>query len=89
MESFGEGDDLDLDAAGKFKRRGGGAGLTPPAPATKSNQAVRRWIRDARSSLRGRRLYTLFTVVNLLNYMDRGVRERRMHFPPSYICMHK
>lgn len=32
------------------------------------------WIGDARASLRGRRLFTLFAVVNLFNYLDRGVR---------------
>ncbi|CAM9690009.1 unnamed protein product [Pylaiella littoralis] len=31
------------------------------------------WVVDARTSLRGRRLFTLFAVVNLLNYLDRGV----------------
>lgn len=32
------------------------------------------WVGDARASLRGRRLFTLFAVVNLVNYLDRGVR---------------
>lgn len=32
------------------------------------------WIGDARATLRGRRLFTLFAVVNLVNYLDRGVR---------------
>ena len=42
--------------------------------ATESNRTVRRWVQDARASLRGRPLFALFTVVNLVNYMDRGVR---------------
>lgn len=40
----------------------------------RSNRTVRRWVQDARASLRGRPLFALFTVVNLVNYMDRGVR---------------
>lgn len=32
-----------------------------------------RIVEEARSSLRGRRLFTLFAVVNLVNYLDRGV----------------
>lgn len=32
-----------------------------------------RMVEEARSSLRGRRLFTLFAVVNLVNYLDRGV----------------
>lgn len=31
------------------------------------------WAGEARASLRGRRLFTLFAVVNLINYLDRGV----------------
>lgn len=42
--------------------------------ATESNRTVRRWVQDARASLRGRTLFALFTVVNMVNYMDRGVR---------------
>lgn len=42
--------------------------------ATESNRTVRRWVQDTRTSLRGRPLFALFTVVNLVNYMDRGVR---------------
>lgn len=34
---------------------------------------VARWVEDLRASLRGRRLFTLFAVVNLVNYLDRGV----------------
>ena len=37
---------------------------------------VRRWVQDVRASLRGRPLFALFTVVNLVNYMDRGVRSK-------------
>eukprot|EP00752_Nemacystus_decipiens_P005091 g4620.t1 len=50
------------------------------ARAPESNRTVRRslrrslrWVQDARASLRGRPLFALFTVVNLVNYMDRGV----------------
>lgn len=32
-----------------------------------------RWIEELRASLRGRRLFTLFALVNLVNYLDRGV----------------
>lgn len=32
-----------------------------------------RIVEEARWSLRGRRLFTLFAVVNLVNYLDRGV----------------
>lgn len=32
-----------------------------------------RWIDELRESLRGRRLFTLFALVNLVNYVDRGV----------------
>ena len=32
-----------------------------------------RMAEEARSTLRGRRLFTLFAVVNLVNYLDRGV----------------
>ncbi|CBJ29989.1 conserved unknown protein [Ectocarpus siliculosus] len=31
------------------------------------------WVQEARDSLRGRRLFTLLAVVNLVNYLDRGV----------------
>eukprot|EP00903_Cladosiphon_okamuranus_P014241 g13230.t1 len=45
--------------------------------ATESNRTVRRtvrrWVQDVHSSLRGRPLFALFTIVNLFNYMDRGV----------------
>lgn len=34
---------------------------------------VARWGEELRASLRGRRLFTLFAVVNLVNYLDRGV----------------
>lgn len=34
-----------------------------------------RWADEARASLRGRRLFTLFAVVNLVNYLDRGVSD--------------
>lgn len=33
-----------------------------------------RWGEELRESLHGRRLYTLFALVNLVNYMDRAVR---------------
>lgn len=32
------------------------------------------WVQEARDSLRGRRLFTLLAMVNLVNYLDRGVR---------------
>lgn len=34
-----------------------------------------RWGNELRASLRGRRLFTLFALVNLVNYLDRGVRK--------------
>lgn len=36
------------------------------------------WVQEARDSLRGRRLFTLLAVVNLVNYLDRGVRDCRV-----------
>lgn len=62
----GVGDDMADDARidVDFGRRGG---LT---------QRCFRWSDELRQTLRGRRLFTLFALVNLVNYIDRGVRLR-------------
>ena len=61
--------------------RGEYIGIGGDDGATESNRtvrrSVRRWVQDARASLRGRPLFALFTAVNLVNYMDRGVRRSK------------
>lgn len=40
-----------------------------------------RWTEELRESLRGRRLFTLFALVNLVNYLDRGVSSLYDYMP--------
>lgn len=57
----------DADGAIASVRRGGGVRVRGCI------RTSLRWIDELRESLRGRRLFTLFALVNLVNYVDRGV----------------